>query len=206
MTDSVKITTSNTHSNMDSGDLLLASNINLKLIPKNNQCDCNLNMSNSVENTQTNTELNLRNKRHIPYDCWRMIKEYMGIGMKYKPRYFKNIPTSINWVFKETLGYNGDFEYNQNNPPTVTHNYNLSIIKRTPKLLKTEINRKKNLLKIKKEKNSEYVDFKCFNQCFTILPNLIVMGRGGTIIQDGVERNGKILKKRIIKKRIIKKS
>ena len=60
MTDSVKITTSNTHSNMDSGDLLLASNNNLKLIPKMNECDCNMNMSNSVENTQNN---NMDNKK-----------------------------------------------------------------------------------------------------------------------------------------------
>ena len=51
MTDSVKITTSNSHFNMDSGDLLLASNNNLKLIPKMNEGDCNMNMSNSVENT-----------------------------------------------------------------------------------------------------------------------------------------------------------
>jgi hypothetical protein len=41
------------------GDLLLAFSNKIKLIPKMNEGDCNMNMSNSVENTQTNTQSNM---------------------------------------------------------------------------------------------------------------------------------------------------
>ena len=38
---------------MDSGEIVLAHSSEEKLIPDNNGCDCNMNMSNTVENTQT---------------------------------------------------------------------------------------------------------------------------------------------------------
>ena len=94
---------------------------------------------------------------YLPDDVFNIIKEYAGINT-YSPRYFKNIPFIIDWKLKYTLGYNGDFEYDPKNPPTVTYDYKLDIIKRTPKCLKTSGGA---LLKIKKDEISEYI--RCSN-------------------------------------------
>ena len=119
-----------------------------------------------------------------------------------KRNIFRDEPTSIQWVCKEELGYNGDFDYDPNNPTTITTNYNFNIIKRTPKLIKCKCGKfssKRNLhLKIQKNKEKEYVEI----GGFTISADYIVSGDiGTTIIQDGVTRKGKKKRKKILKKK-----
>ena len=113
MTDSVKITTSNTHSNMNSGEIVLAHSNEIKLIPKMNECDCNMNMSNSVENTQTNNmdsgDLLLASNTQLTMNIHKLTLEEINLMNRIRGRF--NFHT---WCIDKTTGEVVDDYLNEN--------------------------------------------------------------------------------------------
>jgi hypothetical protein len=114
---------------------------------------------------------------------------------------FLNKKSVIEWEYKKVLPFNGDYDSGDyvKNPPQITLTYNLHILKRTPKILKVCDTYSKYIyhLKIKRDEESEYVNFKDFK----IYYNLIVQSNIGIVYQNGIKNKKLIKTKKTIQRR-----
>ena len=114
---------------------------------------------------------------------------------------FLNKKSVIEWEYEKVLPFNGDYDGGEyvKKKPRIICVWDLNIEKRTPKILKVcDIDSKdKYHLKIKKDEEGEYVNYKDFR----IYYNLIVRSSTGIVYQNGIKNNNFKKTKKTIQRR-----